>query len=281
MLCLIMSNKISIFIVCHKPVDVISNEVYRPIHVGRAISKCKDEMVGMIGDDTGDNISAKNPYYCELTAQYWAWKNYHNSEYIGFCHYRRFFEIEFTNENIGKILKNDKDVVLFGPRFRMHNRLNYLRTFVSGDDITILFLVVKKLYPDYYRTMCMCANDFLDYPCNMMVCKKTTFDEYAKWLFDILFECEKHVKLSSYSRGQRIYGYLSEFLTTVYFVHNKFRIIGMRCRLTEQDKIIGFGRRNRIKYFIMRHIFFFRQIRTDFCYDNGIMNGLKNDGILI
>ena len=43
----------------------------------------KDEMAGMIGDDIGDNISVKNPQYCEMTAHYWIWKNVHEAEYVG------------------------------------------------------------------------------------------------------------------------------------------------------------------------------------------------------
>ena len=40
-------------------------------------------------DNNGDNISAKNSQYCELTAQYWAWKNI-DCDYYGFFHYRRY-----------------------------------------------------------------------------------------------------------------------------------------------------------------------------------------------
>ncbi len=71
---------------------IIKNTIITPIQTGRAIAE--EIFSEMIGDDTGDNISELNPYYAELTAQYWAWKNYDklgNPDYIGFMHYRRHF----------------------------------------------------------------------------------------------------------------------------------------------------------------------------------------------
>ena len=63
--------------------------------------------MGYVGDDTGDNISYKNPFYCELTGMYWLWKNY-KCDIIGICHYRRFFlentEL-ITKDYIENILK--------------------------------------------------------------------------------------------------------------------------------------------------------------------------------
>ena len=41
-------------------------------------------------DNEEENISSKNKSYCELTTQYWAWKNV-DADYYGFCLYRRFF----------------------------------------------------------------------------------------------------------------------------------------------------------------------------------------------
>lgn len=52
-------NKVKILVACHKPAEVYRDNVYTPIHVGRAVSKCTDKMQDMIGDDTGDNISAR------------------------------------------------------------------------------------------------------------------------------------------------------------------------------------------------------------------------------
>lgn len=45
--------------------------------------------MGILGDDTGDNISEKRMSFCEFTVQYWAWKNV-KADYYGLCHYRRY-----------------------------------------------------------------------------------------------------------------------------------------------------------------------------------------------
>ena len=85
-------KNLKILVASHKPDRVYHDDVYTPIHVGRAISKFKNEMADMIGDDTGDNISSKNGEFCELTAIYWAWKNLKDADYI--------------IKEIGKIMEN-------------------------------------------------------------------------------------------------------------------------------------------------------------------------------
>ena len=57
---------------------------------------------GWTRDNTGKNIAKKNKYYGELTFHYWFWnhglKEIEDKDWIGFCHYRRFWsnEIEKT-----------------------------------------------------------------------------------------------------------------------------------------------------------------------------------------
>ena len=88
-----LKRKISVIIAAHKEYRMPEDSLYLPLHVG-AEGKTDENGnpldLGYLKDNTGDNISAKNPMYCELTGLYWAWKNL-DSDYIGLAHYRRHF----------------------------------------------------------------------------------------------------------------------------------------------------------------------------------------------
>ncbi len=79
------------YVITHKVFDdsFLDKNDYTVLHVGLN-DNCKAEY---LRDDTGDNISVKNPNYCELTGIYWIWKNVDNdpTEIIGISHYRRYF----------------------------------------------------------------------------------------------------------------------------------------------------------------------------------------------
>ena len=79
--------EIKILVSHHKDGYLYEDKIYQPIHVGKNNSNLD---LFILGDNEGENISNLNPYYCELTATYWAWKNL-DSEYKGICHYRRYF----------------------------------------------------------------------------------------------------------------------------------------------------------------------------------------------
>ena len=78
---------INLFVCCHNESEVPAHPLLIPIQVGTALAERR--FAGYAHDDEGENISRKNRAYCELTAQYWAWKNC-QAEYVGFFHYRRY-----------------------------------------------------------------------------------------------------------------------------------------------------------------------------------------------
>jgi hypothetical protein len=84
--------------------DKIRNFDYTPVGLGNNINSKK-----FISDNTGENISEKNPFYGEYTFHYWLWKNHINNlknEWIGFCQYRKYW----SKENEIKSIKNLKDL---------------------------------------------------------------------------------------------------------------------------------------------------------------------------
>ncbi len=85
-------HKLVIYSVFHRPYPVPPAKFIRPIQVNKNLA---DIDLGFAGDNSGDHISEKNSTYAELTALYWIWKNMGmiDSNYIGLCHYRRYFAL--------------------------------------------------------------------------------------------------------------------------------------------------------------------------------------------
>ena len=99
-----MGTNVKVLISCHKETDVVNTECFMPVQVGTSLAQ--KELPGMAHDNDGENISELNPMYCELTAQYWAWKNL-DLDYYGFCHYRRYFNFSdrmFKEDSYGHVL---------------------------------------------------------------------------------------------------------------------------------------------------------------------------------
>ena len=216
-------KKISIYVATHKPGPVRNDDVYTPIHVGRAKSKFKGEMADMIGDDTGDNISEKNSSYSEMTAHYWIWKNVQNVEYVGLCHYRRLFGIDVTSENIDQLMRG-YDVMMVDPAFQLDSVYSCFVKFIGGENMAITAQVVKKLCPEYFDTLISLGNELKFHPFNMFICKKEIHSRYSEWMFPILMECEKYIQPSPYSNANRVIGYIAEMITQLFFIHNGLKI---------------------------------------------------------
>ena len=91
-------NGFKMYIVAHRPFDYLKSikdiPGYIPIHCGKSIYIDTEQgYLPELGDNTGDNISWKNRYYCELTGLYWIWKNDKSQpdDIVGIEHYRRYF----------------------------------------------------------------------------------------------------------------------------------------------------------------------------------------------
>lgn len=204
-------EKLQIIVCAHKQDSYTRNGgIYKAIQLGKSLHPDLD--LGYLNDNIGDNISDKNPNFCELTGLYWAWKNLPKSEYIGLCHYRRYFDVDINESNVDKLLKG-KDVlcVSVGTNQSKTSRVKDLMVMTSQEDYYIFADTFLSLYPQYHQAfMKFFYYSRESYPFQLFVMRWDLFDKYCTILFNTLFEMEKRVKTHNYSRQKRSIGYYGE-----------------------------------------------------------------------
>lgn len=215
---------IKIFTITHKQFTPPPNPMYVPLHVGRANAQA----LGFMGDDTGDNISQKNPFYCELTGMYWIWKNFYEADYVGICHYRRYLINEqgtlFTEKELTELLTRydmltTKLLTLPGSYYNGFRANHHIKDLLTTGE------VIKEKYPQYYEIFNQLIYGSNTYFGNIFITSKENYDRYMTWLFDILFAVEKRTDFTGYNGYQmRLFGFLSEFLQTVWIQYHRLTV---------------------------------------------------------
>lgn len=224
----------SVYIITHKRIESPKLQGYQVIQVGAA----GKESFGFLKDDLNDNISIKNPNYCELTGIYWIWKN-REDDYVGIVHYRRFFSKSFwgkpiLEEEIRSILCKYDVILPFCRKLKKTVREQYCANSGFKEDLKKIEEIIKRIYPDYLEDYKQILDNRWCFFFNMMISSKEWFDEYCKWLFSILFEFEKVVDFSEYNDYQkRVFGFISERLLTLYIFHNQYTVFEMGVVETE------------------------------------------------
>ena len=254
-------NNLKMFCITLEPshIDFIKNLNYTPVLLGDKIASNK-----FLSDKDGENISHKNKYYGEYTFHYWLWKNYLNkieSEWIGFCQYRKFFtkkdittkNISFENLqniSISEIENNNFDCIL-GNKFSVENfkfskiiknhLINFLKNpslifnkkkrnlkfhfdlFHGEGNLDKAINLLNEKDKNAFREFMNNETSFN--PHNMFICKTKILKSYYDVIFPWLERCEEVFginKLKGYGL-QRIYGFLAERFLSYWFNRN-FRV---------------------------------------------------------
>lgn len=233
-----MNIPLKIFLCCHNKFDIIPPYAV-PIQGGSAINPSIQGALSDIGPN--GSISEKNREYCELTVQYYAWKN-EDLESYGFCHYRRFFCFDenikqpylakdilsqtdvmrlFKSEaEISEIIKDYDIVTVRAEKTAYSVREYYYRSdHLYQEDLDLFVDILQKKYP-YLSGYC---SQYLDqdrqYFCNMFIMTKPLFNEYCGILFDILEEFDKHKRMHGDFQSDRTDGYLGERFLGIFITY--------------------------------------------------------------
>ncbi len=281
------NTKGKIFVAYHKPFMMLDRDFIVPVHAGRAcqkenkdsgsVNKNGSSLENLIGDDTGDNISARNNEFNECSVLYWAWKNVDFSKlaYVGFFQYRRQFilndyfdhakddfekrvykcvhfkkinngfydKIDLNEDKILSILQEydciipyTTDLAAMGISSPYEDWVRKIPGVHVGD-LVKLEEIVKKMHPEIADEF----EEYLNSPKKLMyqifIARPDIAKQYCKWLFNILFEVDKHIDSSLYSvNGKRTIGYLAEILYGFYFTHMKKELKIKECGITFIDE---------------------------------------------
>ena len=239
-------NDAGIFVVTHKQVNFPPlPEGYEIIHAGRALAK---KFFCDLGDDSGENISRLNPYLDEVTVLFWVWKNT-RQEFVGLCHYRRFFTADETQKifdakkildaaQIQKILR-EYDIIVPNEGVTKRSQRDMIFLGTGQPDLN---RVVEKIFrkhisikqPEYLDAFDKILNSIAFFPCGMFIARRKIFDAYCSWLFSFLIDVTEEVRdkirvgdktLEDLGHVySRVVGFFAERLLTVWLMKNFLRI---------------------------------------------------------
>ncbi len=241
-------KEIRLFVSVFKDSAEDAGDLLVPVSAGASLYGAGDPVLAQ-RDDEGENISRRNPQYCELTVQYQAWKN-RAFDVGGLMHQRRYFDFSHVYPiEGGKKPPRGRPYRIFDePDAETLRELHYDRETIAGitqrypvlaplreslyqtvadyynrndrrefDDLSLLLQVIGECFPAYYSAAESYFHQTYAYFCNMMVMERKQFDTYSEWLFAVLAEYERRKPQECfYPREQ---GKLAERLFGVYMTY--------------------------------------------------------------
>lgn len=227
-------EKLKIYICCHKDYEDVGIKDSR-----YKIITCKDiknnsslEMI-KIDSELDDRM------WSELASIYHIWKHPEmQADYIGLCHYRRYFD--FMND-IPETFEKPIVPKRIGSTF--NNYISYDICHNSKDLFGIMRIIYND-YKDYFPAIRVMSDSHFYFPYNMFIFTKELFNTYCEFLFGVLLQFDKKIKVNNdyskmlehigdyrelyvergsypnntYEYQARLYGFLAERMSTAFIM---------------------------------------------------------------
>ena len=173
-----------------------------------------------------------------------------SSKYIGFNHYRRYFDFGDNIPDLDYIF-NNYDVILNKIwKIKETVREQYCQSHICSKYDQILD-IIKVTKPDYYEAALKVSKDKKLYICNLFIMKKEDFYKYCEFMFAILFEFDKrnnftsdkevlnytktifYNNISEANYQSRLEAFLSERISNIFYTKNFRKIKTFKMKITE------------------------------------------------
>ena len=238
-----MNSNYRIFICTHKdiPFDykkigVSSNHYTILSNVKGVNSDCCD-VIDMSEDEFVKEHRIGYSEMCSIHYLYTHQELIKDLDYIGICHYRRFYQdLLFDGAYI------DGDIVTTNNKHRDHTNYREYSMIHCKEHIDIVSDIVLNNYKDYYKSFIETLDGREMHHCNMVVLPKSLFFEYCEYMFGVLSKFDEYIGVKNDQETykyvcdnfykykgcasedvnfqSRLQGYLSERLTDS-FIRNK------------------------------------------------------------
>lgn len=179
-------------------------------------------------DDEGENISAMNRDYAELTVTYWGWKN-RRAGIKGLAHYRRYLVL--GQEDYSLLASGTVDAILPTPYIGWPDASAQYGRYNHPLALAAMEQALREFSPEEAgRAMAKLRGPWV-YNYNMVVAREAVFDDYAAWLFPRM---ERAGEIFGAGEGpgmglDRPVGHIGELLTSLYFMlHDDLKIMHAR-----------------------------------------------------
>jgi len=227
----------------HKPYPrIIQSEWIKPIALGEYSE------AGLLSERTGENIAHLNPYFNELSALYWIWRNTRDP-IVGLWHYRRIMAFnldEHWRDSFESRISASSSVIGY---FTDDNQLDSLHRLMSCSDIIVprLHVTGKSISAQYcdshgdeswnifIEEVHLQTPHLFDYTVlfdhsnlstlyNMFVMRRHHFDAYCSDLFRVLKAVFLRIGARQHPYQRRYPGFLAERFLLLWLRHQRLRV---------------------------------------------------------
>ena len=234
--------KTNLFVAAHKPGWPSLPEGYTVIQAGAALHDHLPQAGAW--DDAGENISQKNPNYCELTALWWV-AHHAEDDILGLAHYRRLFDFAPCSNPLldhyrrtanapdlqamlqtGGVpdLLDGCEILLPRAQYFNEGLATQYRLAHRAEDFDAMEEAFRANHPEDMEVFHRVMQGHRQYGYNMLVARRDLFCVYADWLFTILDDVAERITVSTDSYQARVFGFLSERLMSVFVETQHLRV---------------------------------------------------------
>ena len=168
-------------------------------------------------DDEGENISAMNRDYAELTVTYWGWKN-RRAGIKGLAHYRRYLVL--GQEDYSLLASGTVDAILPTPYIGWPDASAQYGRYNHPLALEAMYSAMQEFSAEEAERARKIMKGPWVYNYNMVVARAEVFDAYAAWLFPRMLRAGEIFRAGAGAALQldRPVGHVGELLSSLYFM---------------------------------------------------------------